>query len=51
MIVIESENVNANMRGMWIGIEMGIRTRGNGMVIAIENGKGIGIAISGIIMG
>jgi len=45
MIVIESENVN--MRGIEIGTEREIvariGTRGNGMAIAIANGKRIGI--------
>jgi hypothetical protein len=39
-----------NARGIGIGGEIGIETRGNGMAIAIVSGIGIEITISGIIV-
>ena len=50
-IGIEIEKGSANMRGMGTEQEIGIETRGNGVVIAITSGIGIGIMVSGIIVG
>jgi hypothetical protein len=49
--VTEIENGTANVRGIGIEGETGIETRGNDMVIVIARGIGIGITISGIIVG